>query len=254
MTATTWPTTAARPLIAAVIVWLFFILTAAAQSLNFPALTGPVVDQAGILSLEDRAALTQRLTDLEARTGDQFVIVTLKSLDGTAIEDYGYQLGRAWKIGVKGENSGVLLIVAPKESAVRIEVGYGLEGTLTDAVTKIIIETTILPKFKANDLPGGIKAGSGQIIQLLNAAATVEGNHPPPQPAQPIWPIILGALGLIALLIFCAVTGGGLCQFLFQILFMVLASSGGGRSGGGGDSSFSGRGGSFGGGGSSGKW
>ena len=107
---------------------------------SFPPLTGRVVDQANIIPAATRAELDGKLAALEARTTDQLVVVTLSSLQGYEIADYGYQLGRAWGIGQKGKNNGVLLIVAPKEHDVRIEVGYGLEGDLTDAVTKIIID------------------------------------------------------------------------------------------------------------------
>jgi uncharacterized protein len=93
--------------------------------------------------------------------------VTLSSLRGTSIEDYGYQLGRAWQIGQKDKNNGVLLIVAPNERKVRIEVGYGLEGTLTDALTSFIIQNAILPRFKAGDFPGGIKRGTEDIVSVL---------------------------------------------------------------------------------------
>ena len=100
---------------------------------TFPTLSGRVVDEANILDASTRAALTEKLAALEAKTTDQLVVVTLKSLQGTSIEDFGYQLGRHWKVGQQGKNNGVLLIVAPSERKVRIEVGYGLEGTLTDA-------------------------------------------------------------------------------------------------------------------------
>src|SRR5205085_8601810 len=106
-----------------------------------------------------RSALTQKLADFETKTTAQLVVVTLKSLQGTSIEDFGVQLGRHWQVGQKGKNNGALLIVAPNEHKVRIEVGYGLEGTLTDAITRLIIENSILPRFKANDYPGGIARG-----------------------------------------------------------------------------------------------
>lgn len=232
----------------------------AATSLAFPALTGRVVDQAGLLSSADRATLTASLADLEAKTTDQLVVVTLKSLGGTAIEDYGYQLGRRWRIGQKGQNSGALLIVVPAERKVRIEVGYGLEGTLTDAATKLIIENAILPAFRTGDFSGGIKHGVDQISQLLVADAGASSGsaartaHAAPADADtPVWPIIiLGVFG-VGLLIFCAVSGGAACRGIMQLLF-VLALSGRGGSSGGRSSPFSGGGGSFGGGGSSGSW
>ena len=104
----------------AVLVWVCLTCAAAAQTLTFPVLTGRVVDQAGLLSEADRAALTESLASLEANTTDQLVIVTLKSLQGTSIEDYGYQLGRRWQIGLKDKNTGVLVIVVANERKVRI--------------------------------------------------------------------------------------------------------------------------------------
>jgi uncharacterized protein len=147
---------------------LYVIVSAAlAYALTFPPLTGRVVDEAGILDPSTKEALERKLADFERTTTGQFVVVTLKSLQGTSIEDYGYQLGRHWGIGQKDKNSGVLLIVAPNERKVRIEVGYGLEGNLTDAVSKLIIENSILPRFKAHDYPGGIARGVDDIIQVL---------------------------------------------------------------------------------------
>ena len=138
-----------------------------AYALTFPPLTGRVVDEAGILDQASKDALDRKLADFESKTTGQLVIVTVKSLQGTSIEDHGYQLGRHWGIGQKEKNSGALLIVAPNERKVRIEVGYGLEGNLTDAVSKLIIENSILPRFKANDYAGGIARGVDDVIQVL---------------------------------------------------------------------------------------
>src|SRR6202171_2247016 len=143
----------------AFVAWISLICACAAQTLGFPVLAGRVVDEAGLLDTALRATLSETLADLESKTTDQLVVVTLKSLQGTSIEDYGYQLGRRWQIGQKDKSNGVLLIVAPVERKVRIEVGYGLEGTLTDAISKFIIENSILPRFKVADFPGGIKRG-----------------------------------------------------------------------------------------------
>jgi uncharacterized protein len=151
--------------------WISLACAGVAQTLVLPARTGRVVDEAGLLSAVDRAALTGSLVDLEATTTDQLVVVTLKSLQGTSIDDYGYRLGRDWQIGQKDKGSGVLLIVAAGEQKVRIEVGHGLEGTLTGAATKLIIENSILPKFKTGDFSGGIKSGVGDIIHLLGGDA-----------------------------------------------------------------------------------
>src|SRR6478672_12809315 len=142
---------------------------------NFPALTGRVVDDAYLLGADDEAQLTADLKTLEDKSSDQLVVVTLPSLQGYAIEDYGYQLGRHWGIGTKQLNNGVLLIVAPNERKVRIEVGRGLEPTLTDALSKIIIANAILPRFRAGDFAGGIKDGVRDItLSLTGDAAEVE--------------------------------------------------------------------------------
>jgi uncharacterized protein len=121
---------------------------------TFPALTGRVVDDANLLAPADKEALTADLKALEDKTSDQVVVVTVPSLQGYAIEDYGLRLGNHW--GIK---NGVLLIVAPNERKVRIEVARGLEATLTDALSQTIIDNAILPHFRAGDFAGGIKDG-----------------------------------------------------------------------------------------------
>src|SRR5450631_2352894 len=166
-----------RRAILPVIAWVYLVCACAAQTLTFPALTGRVVDEAGVLDDAARTALTGTLAELEQKTTDQLVVVTLKSLQGTSIEDYGYQLGRRWQIGQKDKNNGVLLIVVPSERKVRIEVGYGLEGALTDALTKLIIESSILPRFKVADYPGGIKRGVEDIVQVLSGDAVERQNR-----------------------------------------------------------------------------
>jgi len=229
---------------------------------KFPPLTGRVVDDAGVLNPYTVGQLTLMLADHERATGEQVVVVTLKSLQGYTIEDYGYQLGRHWGIGQKGVNNGALLIVAPKERKVRIEVGYGLEGTLTDAISATIIQNYILPSFKLGDFNAGILAGATSIIQVLGGNSI----SPPPPPPQPLtfwqgpWEIVLiwgllffGAWGYFLVLWFRhrndphnweSYGGAGWSS----------GSYGGGSSGGGGGGGFSGGGGSFGGGGASGSW
>src|SRR6188472_4245869 len=146
-----------------------------AVATTFPELTGRVVDDAHLLGADDEAQLTADLKTLEDKSSDQLVVVTLPSLQGYAIEDYGYQLGRHWGIGTRQLNNGVLLIVAPNERKVRIEVGQGLEPTLTDALSKIIIANAILPHFRAGDFAGGIKDGVRDItLALTGDAAELE--------------------------------------------------------------------------------
>jgi uncharacterized protein len=157
---------------------LFSLVLGLASALaepTFPALAGRVVDDAKLLSAADEQALIADLEALEKKSSDQVVVVTIPSLQGYAIEDYGYQLGRHWGIGTKQLDNGVLLIVAPNERKVRIEVGRGLEPTLTDALSKIIIANAILPRFRAGDFAGGIKDGVRDItLTLTGDAAEVE--------------------------------------------------------------------------------
>jgi uncharacterized protein len=246
---------------------LFLLAVVSAAALDFPALTGRVVDEANVLDPATRAALTDKLAALETKSSDQLVVVTVKSLQGTSIEQYGVELGRRWQIGQKGTNNGVLLIVAPSERKVRIEVGYGLEGTLTDAVSRLIIENAIIPRFRANDIAGGITRGVDDITSVLTGDAAEWQQRAAQRPeATTQW----GSIVVLLLVI-----------FVFGLVFLTLvgniprnrgsgrsrsgwstgsswgsgsswsSGSSGGFSDGGG---FSGGGGSFGGGGSSGSW
>lgn len=222
-----------------------------AAAINFPALSGRVVDDAHILSQSAVDTLTQELDDYERGTSNQVVVATIKSLDGNSIEEYGYQLGRHWQIGQKGKDNGVLLIVAPNERKVRIEVGYGLEGILTDAISSQIIQTIILPDFKNGNMEKGIIDGTEAVIAILGGKSVPALN----QNANPN----------IAQIIFLCI----FAVFFFRIMInhpilaaWILSNSSarfgssryGGWSGGSGGGGFSGGGGSFGGGGSSGSW
>ena len=150
------------------LIFVFICICQAANSAPvFPKLVGRVVDEANLLSASDKQELSAMLARHEQETSNQLVVVTVDSLQGYAIEDYGYQLGRQWGIGQGDKNNGVILLVAPHERLVRIEVGYGLEGVLTDALSKNIIETVILPQFRNNNYPAGIKEGVQSIINAL---------------------------------------------------------------------------------------
>ena len=138
-----------------------------AMAQQFPELTGRVVDQADILPASVEAELDQKLAALETQSQRQLVVATVSDLEGYDIADYGYQLGREWGIGDAERNDGALLLVAPNERRVRIEVGYGLEGIMTDALSSIIINNQIVPRFRDDDYPGGIVAGTDAIIQQL---------------------------------------------------------------------------------------
>lgn len=231
---------------------------ALAGQLSFPPLTGRVVDDAGILSDDIKARLTDILGQLEQKTGDQLVVATLKSLQGQDIATYGYQLGRAWGIGQKGKNNGAILIVVPSEHKVRIEVGYGLEGELTDAASRIIIENAILPQFRAGNYDAGVEQGTAEIVQLLgNGRVDLSKVPEAPQPQHEEHDGIPWVV--IAFILVWIIFGRGFWPLFFLGGMGRRNSWGGGGFGGGGWSGgagggFSGGGGSFGGGGASGSW
>ena len=139
-----------------------------AFALDYPPLTGRVVDQANVISAQRRGALETKLKELEDKSSIQLVVATVKSLQGSDIETYANGLFRFWKLGQAQKNNGVLLLVAPAEHKVRIEVGYGLEGTLTDALSSVIIASAVIPRFKAGDFSGGIERGVDGIINVLS--------------------------------------------------------------------------------------
>jgi len=235
------------------------LLTAAAVlAANLPALTGRVVDQANIIPAATRGEIETKLADLEAKSGIQLVVATVSSLDGQEIEPYANTLFRTWQLGEKAKNNGVLLLVAPNEKRVRIEVGYGLEGTLTDALTKVIITNAIAPRFKTGDFGGGIARGVDDVITVLTTDSSEWQKRPAlrldkQEKTDPFnWLILAGILVLIGLLI----VSPGFRWFFFNVALNILLSSGGSRSSSGSFSSggFSGGGGSSGGGGASGSW
>ncbi len=240
-----------------------------AYAQSFPALNGRVVDEAGLLSPTEEAALTAKLQSLEDKTQRQMVVATIANLQGYDIADYGYQLGRKWAVGDKTRNDGALLIIAPNERKVRIEAGYGLEGVLTDAVSSQIIRNDITPAFKAGNFPVGINAGADAMIGLLQltpeeaqkvaaqaALAQKQSAGNGDISAVIFW---LFLFFFFILPILRSLFGGGRRHsksgYGAPVVIWGGGSSGGGSSwGGGGGGGFSGGGGSFGGGGSSGGW
>ena len=272
---------AMRLLLAVLLSILLLAAPAAAQT--FPALSGRVVDQADLLRPEQEIDLTSKLAALEAQTGRQFVIATVNSLEGRPIEDYGYRLGRAWAIGDKEKDDGVILLVAPKERKVRIETGYGARVFLTDAVSSIIIREDILPRFKAGDMAGGIVAGAEKVIATLQLSPAEAARRAQEAGArQERAEIDVNPIPVIFIIvIFFMIIGsiakraggrryhgrgrGGISPWVILWGLSELSKAsrgrggwggGGGFSGGGGwgGGGFSGGGGSFGGGGASGSW
>ncbi|MEZ5557924.1 MAG: TPM domain-containing protein [Pseudomonadales bacterium] len=228
---------------------------AAAAEPEFPPLTGRVVDLAGMLSAATRRTLTTELEAHERATGNQIVVVTLDNLGGQAIEEYGYQLGRAWGIGQKDQNNGALLIVAKAERQVRIEVGYGLEGELTDAISWDIIQGRILPQFREGDFDAGIVAGVHGMIDALGGEYQPTGSSSGERRRLPAFAFWIFVLIIILSSFGRRRRGGDLTRAI--LIGSILGGSGrGGRSGGGfgGGGGFRGGGGGFGGGGASGGW
>lgn len=246
-----------RPVVGPVAVPLLLVLAlvllaGAALAQTFPELTGRVVDRAGVLGGATEQQMTETLAAHERDTSNQVVVVTLGSLEGYEIADYGYRLGRVWGIGQKGRDNGVLLIVAPNERKVRIEVGYGLEGDLTDATARLIIENEILPAFRDGRMSDGIVRGTHAILDAIAGtyAPLVEEDD------EEISPILI-LVGFLILVVFMSLRdeahlGPYRMRHNGRRLGGGYGSGGFGGSGGGGG--FGGGGGGFGGGGSSGGW
>ena len=180
-----------------------------------PPLAGRVVDQTGTLSGSDIAALTQTLKDLETRKGSQIAVLIVPTTEGEAIEQFSIRVAEAWKIGRKKIDDGALLVVAKNDRHLRIEVGYGLEGALTDATTKRIIDEDITPKFKSGDFAGGISAGVNRMIRVVDGEKL-----PAPEPAHWETPELLSYLNpgnplvIFGLIILAAVLRSALGRFI----------------------------------------
>ncbi len=247
--------------ILALVILISVLMNVARAEPKFPELTGPVVDAAGVLS-GDAADIEARLRAFEQSSGRQVAVVTVPSLEGYEIRDYGNRLFRHWQLGDAKKDDGVLILVAPNERKVSIEVGYGLEGDLTDALSRIIIEHAMVPRFKAGDYGGGVAAGFEDIKKVIGGESDQVVKRVQNQAAPSIadlLPLLLlfliimfmlsrGSRGRRAVIIPGGYDGG----------FGGYSGSGGGWSGGGfgggGGGGWSGGGGSSGGGGASGDW
>ncbi|KQM67624.1 methanol dehydrogenase [Sphingomonas sp. Leaf17] len=261
-----------RRMIRTLVALMLLVIAPAVMAQTFPPLTGRVVDAAKLLSPEQVQQLDQLSASVEQASSRQLVVATVPDLQGYTIEDYGYRLGRAWKIGQKDANNGVILLVAPTERKVRIEVGYGLEPIMTDALSSVIVNQTILPRFRDKDMAGGIVAGAQAIAEQLKLpleAAEIRAKQQTQVAAKKrerggdimtavFWIVVIAFL--ILPMIFARkggrrYRGGGAPVVLWGPgIGSGWGGGGGGGSSWGGGGGFSGGGGSFGGGGASGGW
>lgn len=258
----------------------YLLLSGVALAASFPALTGRVVDGAHLLSPATKQQLTAQLAAHEQQTTNQVVIVTVPTLNGQPIEDFGVALGRHWAIGQKGKDNGLLFIIAPNDRQVRIEVGYGLEGVMTDAQASTIIQQIVLPEFRNGNVEAGIVKGTTSILGLLSHDAAITNEvqglmQNQTTDALPGWVFLVIILvfffhlrPLLAIPAQLMAWGGNprfknwlvataMVPFLWWLLprwTYTGGGFGGGSSGGSSGGGFSGGGGSFGGGGSSGRW
>jgi uncharacterized protein len=244
------------------------LVATASAAPNYPKLTGRVTDQAGLLSASEKADIESELAAIEQTSTDQIAIVTVNSLDGYSIEDYGIGLARQWGIGQKGKDNGILLIVAPNDHKVRIEVGRRLEPFMTDTMSALIIHNAILPKFRRGDYAGGIKDGVRDIKTVLlgdpeEVKRRAAGGRTPHDDPTAMMHLLVFFL-IVALIMWinyrnARAMGPGMPgnpRRRGGIIFIPGGSGswGGGWSGGGGGGGWSGGGGDFGGGGASGSW
>jgi uncharacterized protein len=278
---------AARAIMLALLLsWVFPILASGLAQANVavPPLVGRVVDQTGTLSASGAEELQQSIRAFEARKGSQIAVLIVPTTDGEPIEQFSLRVAEAWKIGRKKIDDGVLLVVAKNDRHLRIEVGYGLEGALTDVTAKRIIDEIIAPRFRNSDFTGGISAGVDRIMRIIEGEklpAPPLWHSEPQQGLQSTWlldhlnplnPFLLFALFVVGgilrttlgRLIGSIATGGivgvlawffiglvsiailaGLVIFVIALFVDFAAPSGGGRSRGGGRSSDSGSGSSW---------
>ncbi|MEX3011854.1 YgcG family protein [Hoeflea sp. TYP-13] len=250
------------------------IVTAApgAGAQDIPPLSGRVVDTAGILPADVKSRLIAQLAAFEDKSSDQLVVATIKTTGEWTIEHYANLMFRRWELGQAEENNGVLLLVSVEDRKLRIEVGYGLEGVLTDALAKLIISETIVPEFRAGDFPGGIQAGVNDIIAVLegDSAGLMERAERYEKRRDPTDYFAIGFFALFFLffggmILFCILArifGKKIGPGRYKWLGVDVSTSGSGGSSGsrssgwssGSSGGFSGGGGSSGGGGASGGW
>ena len=241
---------------------LFLIsLTAihSARALEVPPLRGRVNDYAGLMPAARARALEERLARFEQETGHQVAVLTIPGLEGEDLEGFGLKVAESWKIGKKGFDNGAIFLIAKEDRKLRIEVGYGLEGVLPDAIASRIIREVVVPYFLANDFARGIEAGVEAIIKIASGEPLPEPARRRPGQNQTLFILFLLAIPIVAILSSLsqkrthqAWSGAGRRYTGQGGPFWGGGGFGGGGFGGGGG--FSGGGGGFGGGGASGSW
>jgi uncharacterized protein len=276
---------------AAVLLLLCLIVAGAAADVPVPGLRARVTDLTATLTPEQSAALERKLTAFEQRKGTQVAVLMVPTTMPEAVEQFSMRVAETWRLGRKGVDDGALLLVAKNDRQLRIEVGYGLEGVLTDATSRRIIDEYIVPRFRDGDYYGGIDAGLDRMLAVIDGEALPEPQAAVPgaEPLVPLLPVLLvvalvlganlkrlfgqlagsaitaAAVGVVTWMLVGAVTiavVAGLIAFALTLGSRAgpgrWSSAGGGRGGGfgrgGGGGGFGGSGGGFGGGGSSGRW
>ena len=258
--------TAIKTVAAALLAWMLCWAAVAVADVAVPPLTGRVVDQTGTLTSEQIATLDGTLQAFEQRKGSQIAVLIVPTTEPEAIEQFSIRVAEAWKIGRKKVDDGAILVIAKDDRRLRIEVGYGLEGALTDVTSKRIIDEIITPKFRQGDFAGGITAGVDRMISVIDGEPLPEPKRQ--QPGTNIFDHLesIGPVAFFAVLVFggiframfgrlvgSVVTGGlvglviwflvgtlamaaiiGLIAFVFTLIGDSVVSSGGGRSGRGG--------------------
>ncbi|MBX3307473.1 MAG: TPM domain-containing protein [Nitrospira sp.] len=209
-------------------------LASHALALDVPPLTGRVVDLAHVLPQATVEALTARLTAHEGQSSNQVAVLTIPSLEGESLEEFAHRVATTWKLGRKGTDNGVLLLVAIEERKVRIEVGYGLEGVLTDIRSAQIIRNEIVPRFRAGHLSDGILEGTQAIVKTIEGTYQAAENIPPREQSAVVEQVIVAVIaGLFVGLLFTSVhrfigpvAGAGIATFLAPWVVPALLASG----------------------------
>jgi len=242
---------------------LLLIASSLALAIEVPPLRGRVNDYAGVMSQDQVRALESQLAQFEQETGHQIAVLTIPTLDGEDIEGFSIRVAENWKIGKKGFDNGVILLVAVKDRKLRLEVGYGLEGVLPDAIADRIIREYIVPRFRAQDYAGGIIAGIDAVQKVIKQEPLPESARKPNQaPQSDLNSLAMFAIAFVIFALMAFSSGrrrgnqmwSGRGRRYPPIFWGGGGFGGGGFGGGDSGGGFSGGGGGFGGGGASGSW